>query len=67
MKTVSGSGTDAQTEQLPKAILTLAVNQEDAQKIVFGSQHGQMYFALLRDGSKVTTTDPGVTAENLFD
>jgi pilus assembly protein CpaB len=56
-----------QTEQLPKALLTLAVSQAEAQKVVYGSQHGQMYFGLLTTDSKVDRSDTGVTAENLFD
>jgi pilus assembly protein CpaB len=64
--TTSGSGQAAQTEQIPKAILTLAVDQTEAEKIVYASAHGQMYFGLLRDNSKVDKTDSGVSAENLF-
>jgi len=56
-----------QAEELPKALLTLAVTQEEAQKVVYGSQHGQMYFGLLTDQSDVDVSDGGVTAENLFD
>jgi pilus assembly protein CpaB len=58
---------ETQTEELPKALLTLAVTQEEAQKVVYGSQHGQMYFGLLTDESQVDSGDAGVTAENLFD
>lgn len=65
--TTTTDGQAAQTEELPKAILTLAVDQLEAQKIVYGSQNGQMYFALLRDNSKVSKTADGTTAENLFD
>jgi len=54
-------------EELPKALLTLAVSQEEAQKVVYGSQHGQMYFGLLTEQSDVDVSDGGVTAENLFD
>jgi pilus assembly protein CpaB len=58
---------EAQTDELPKALLTLAVTQAEAQKVVYGSQHGQMYFGLLTDDSRVDTSDAGVNAENLFD
>jgi pilus assembly protein CpaB len=57
----------SQAEQLPKAILTLAVDQTEAQKIVYGSQHGQIYFALLADKSTVNESDAATTARNLFD
>lgn len=64
--TTTASG-QTQTEELPKALLTLAVSQSEAQKVVYGSQHGQMYFGLLTRDSKVDRSDNGVTAENLFD
>lgn len=57
----------APTEELPKALLTLAVDQREAQKIVYASEHGRLYFGLLDGDSEVSATDPGVTAENLFD
>jgi pilus assembly protein CpaB len=65
--TTTGSGNAQQTEQLPKAIMTLAVDQAQAQKIVFGQQAGDMYFALLGKDAKVDPKDPGATAKNLFD
>ncbi len=52
-------------QQLPRAILTLALSQRDAQKLVFASQQGQVYFALLTPKSTVTR-DPGVNLQNLF-
>jgi pilus assembly protein CpaB len=64
--TTTGTGSSAQTEALPKAIMTLAVSQAEAQKIVYGSQHGQMYFTLLGKGAKVDPGDTGTTAKNLF-
>jgi pilus assembly protein CpaB len=57
----------APTEDLPKALLTLAVDQVEAQKVVYASQNGQLYFALLREDSLVSDTDPGTTSNNLFD
>ncbi|MGH8938180.1 MAG: Flp pilus assembly protein CpaB [Actinomycetes bacterium] len=65
--TTTGSGGDTQTEELPKAILTLAVDQTESQKLIYGLQHGQMYFGLLRPDSKVSKADTGATAQNLFD
>jgi pilus assembly protein CpaB len=62
----SGSDEQGQTEELPRALLTLAVDQEEAQKIVYGTQNGRMYFALLREDSTVDPTDPGTSADNLF-
>jgi len=57
----------ASAEVLPKALLTLAVDQRDAQRLVYASQHGQLYFALLDKNSEVSDTEPGTTADNLFD
>lgn len=55
----------ANTEQLPTAILTLALDQTEAQKTIFASQKGQLYFALLGDESNVVP-GPGVSLNNLF-
>jgi pilus assembly protein CpaB len=57
---------ETQTEELPKALLTLAVDQAEAQKVVYGSQHGRMYFGLLTADSKVDKSDAGVDSQNLF-
>jgi pilus assembly protein CpaB len=53
------------TEQVPKAILTLALDQVDTQKLIYASQNGQLYFALLTADSKVAPGGP-TTADNLF-
>lgn len=57
----------APTEEIPKALLTLGVDQRDAQKLVYASQNGDLYLALLDEASEVSSSDPGVSAENLFD
>lgn len=64
--TTTSTGNTAQTEQLPKALLTLAVDQKEAQKIVYGQGHGKVTFGLLTDKSKVDPTDTGTSAKNLF-
>lgn len=53
------------TEQLPKAILTLAVDQTQAQRIVYAQSKGSLYFALLSKRSKIDTGTP-TDLENLF-
>jgi pilus assembly protein CpaB len=53
------------TEQLPRTLLTIAVDQRDAQKVLFASSTGEVAFALLTDSSSVRP-GPGVTALNLF-
>ncbi len=67
----SGSGTSANPEQIPTAILTLAVTQDEAQKIIFASGRGGsgftlLYFGLMGKDSKVVPTQPGTTGANLF-
>lgn len=52
-------------EQIPKAILTLAVDQAQASKLIYGTQQGQLYLGLLTDASKVAPGGP-VTSQNLF-
>jgi pilus assembly protein CpaB len=65
--TTTGTGDAAQTEQLPKALMTLAVSQDEAQKIVYGQSHGEMYFTLLGKDAKIDKSNTGATAKNLFD
>lgn len=59
-----GEGTG---EAIPNTLLTLALDQRQAQKIVYATQSGQLYFALLGGDAELNTSDPGITAENLFD
>ncbi len=53
------------TEQLPKTLFTLAVNQAEAEKIMYAVGHGELSFGLLNDKSKVKP-DSGVSSQNLF-
>jgi pilus assembly protein CpaB len=66
---VSTTKTDAAgaetTEQLPKTLFTLAVDQDEAQRIMYAASHGELTFGLLNDKSKVRT-GPGITDTNLF-
>jgi len=68
--TTSQTSTDSQTgqtntEQISRAILTLALTQQEAQKVIYSSQNGALYFALLTSNSKVKP-DQGVDGHNLF-
>ena len=54
------------TEQLPRTLLTLAVDQKDAQRVLFAAGNGELAFALLTPDSSVKA-GPGVTAQNLFE
>lgn len=64
--------TNANTEQIPAAILTLAVTQDQAQKIIYASgktgaaQYSGLYFGLMNADSKVTVNNPGANSANLF-
>lgn len=53
------------TEQLPRTLLTLAVSQQDAQKVLFSQGNGELAFALLPEGGSGAPADP-TTYENLF-
>lgn len=53
------------TEQLPRTLLTLALSQKEAQRVLFAQGNGELAFALLTDDSEVKV-GPGVTPENLF-
>jgi len=57
---------DENTEELPKALLTLAVSQKEAQKVIYASQNGQLYFGLLTSTSAVAPAS-GTDDANLFD
>lgn len=60
----AAAGADA--DQLPKALLTLAVTQREAERITFANANGTLSFALLNDASRVAAGDE-VNAENLFE
>lgn len=53
------------TEQVPRTILTVAVDQEEAEKTIFASRNGDLSFALLSDRSAVKD-NPGVTAADIM-
>lgn len=57
--------TQANVEQVPTALLTLALTQLDAERLVYASQNGSLYLGLLNDQSEVAPA-PGVTADSLF-
>jgi pilus assembly protein CpaB len=64
--TTATDGTST-TETLPKTLLTLAVDQSEAQKIILASKLGpeNVTFALLTDSSKVAK-GPGTQLQQLF-
>ncbi len=56
---------DGGEEEVTKAVLTVAVSQEDAERLVHGAQEGELYLGLLSTTSK-TGPGTGVTNTNLF-
>jgi pilus assembly protein CpaB len=59
----SGAST---TEQLPRTLLTVSVNQVQAEKILFAQANGELAFGLLTDASEVAPDAGPMTFENLF-
>ncbi len=55
--TTSEDGT-SNVEEIPRAIVTLAVDQLEAQQLIYATQHGQLYFTLLTTDSKVGNLPP---------
>jgi pilus assembly protein CpaB len=53
------------TEQLPRTLMTLAVDQADAEKVIFAARNSEVSFALLTDKSSVKS-GPGVTSDSVF-
>src|SRR6478735_8340144 len=44
--TTSGDGKETTTEQIPRTILTLAVTQDQAERVIYASRNGDLSFAL---------------------
>jgi pilus assembly protein CpaB len=55
------------TEAIPTAIMTLALTQEQAQRVILATQTTALYMGLLDDKSEVDADIPGTTSENLLD
>lgn len=55
----------ATTEALPRTLLTVAVDQQDAERVLFAAGNGELAFALLTADSTVKPA-AGVTADSLF-
>ncbi len=64
--TKTDAATGAQTtEAIPKTLLTLSLDQSQAEKVIFASRNSTLTFGLLNDKS-VVRPGPGVVAQNLF-
>lgn len=64
-KTTTNEEGDQTTEQLPRTLLTLAVDQDEAERVLYSAGNGELAFALLTEESRVRN-GPGVTLDNLF-
>ncbi len=53
------------TDQVPKTLLTVAVSQDEAERLLYATTNGELAFALLNNNSQVAPSQ-GVTATNLF-
>jgi pilus assembly protein CpaB len=61
----AATGQTAQSEQLPSALLTVAVAQQDAERLIQALSVGTLYLALMNDQSSVTPTI-GTNTRKLF-
>jgi pilus assembly protein CpaB len=56
----------AQTvEQLPRTLLTLSLDQDQVERVLFAQTQGELAFSLLTPDSKIQP-GPGTTASDLF-
>ncbi len=68
---ISAPATDANgqpiaTEALPRTLMTLALDQKLAQKLIFAQENGSVFFSLLNKKSEVSLTVPAATSATLF-
>ena len=56
---------ESTTEEIPRAILTLALDQQDAQRVIFAQEQGPLYFGLLPEDANVKDGSP-TNSQNLF-
>ncbi len=64
-KTTTDETGASTVEQLPKTILTVAVTQKQAEKIIYAQRNAELAFALLTEESAVRD-EPGVTAIDIM-
>ena len=56
---------ESTTAEIPQTILTLSVDQRDAEKIINAQAVGELYFSLLSEDVKVRSSG-GISSQNLF-
>lgn len=62
--TVTPEGEEV-VEQLPSTLMTLALPQQDAERVLYAQTNGELVFGLLTGNSNIDP-GPGITAGNLF-
>ncbi|WP_432479805.1 Flp pilus assembly protein CpaB [Nocardioides sp. GXQ0305] len=65
-KTTTNAEGEQTTEELPKTLMTIAVDKRDAEKVLYGAANGELAFGLLTDESDVEP-GPGITGNTLFE
>jgi pilus assembly protein CpaB len=65
--TAAVQGEAVATEVLPSTLLTLAVDQDEAERVIYSEQNGDVSFALRNSDSNVKPEQSGVTITNLFE
>lgn len=64
-KTTTTDEGEQTTEQVPRTILTVAVDQGQAERVIYASRNGELSFALLSAKSKVVDKE-GITAIDIM-
>lgn len=64
--TAQDGTTPSNAEAIPTAIITVALDQEQAQKLIQGKQSGSLQLALVNQDSKLAPNAPGTTTQNVF-
>lgn len=64
-KTTTTDDGNQVTEEVPRAILTLAVDQKQAEKVIYAARNADVSFALLSKDSKVVD-GPGISAADIM-
>ncbi|QLQ10394.1 MAG: Flp pilus assembly protein CpaB [Nocardioidaceae bacterium] len=64
--TVTDQSGTSTTEQLPKTLFTLSLNQEDAQKLIQAASSCELAYGLLSKTSQVKTPLPPASLQSLF-
>ena len=57
---------ESTTEQLPRTLMTLAVDQDEAERIIYAAKNGEVAFGLLTEKSSVKKSQ-GVTLAEIFE